>query len=172
MAVLRDGGRFDAARGSFAAFLYGIARNHIHKRWETDRRLIPSGLGGESGCDENLAAPGNTRLSVSTEMDGTGSLRAGSRYSDGGVLRSAGVPEEFLSRETVERVRRAVGQLPESYREAVVLCDLEEMSYEEAAAALECPIGTVRSRLHRGRAMLLEKLEDAAVARRVPAAAG
>jgi len=44
------------------------------------------------------------------------------------------------------------------YREAVVLCDLEHASYEEAAAALECPVGTVRSRLNRGRAMLAQKL--------------
>jgi len=54
-----------------------------------------------------------------------------------------------------------VATLPERYREAVVLCDLEEMSYEEAAAALGCPIGTVRSRLHRARAILLEKLREA-----------
>jgi RNA polymerase sigma-70 factor (ECF subfamily) len=40
-----------------------------------------------------------------------------------------------------------------------VLCELEEMSYEEAARILECPVGTVRSRLHRGRALLLAKLE-------------
>jgi len=44
------------------------------------------------------------------------------------------------------------------YREAVVLCDLQEMDYESAAALLECPIGTVRSRLHRGRALLAAKL--------------
>jgi RNA polymerase sigma-70 factor (ECF subfamily) len=44
------------------------------------------------------------------------------------------------------------------YREAIVLCDLESASYEEAAAALECPVGTVRSRLNRGRAMLGQKL--------------
>jgi len=49
--------------------------------------------------------------------------------------------------------------LPPEFRETVVLCELEEMSYEEAAQALECPIGTVRSRLHRGRALLLAKLE-------------
>ena len=49
--------------------------------------------------------------------------------------------------------------LPPEFRETVVLCELEEMSYEEAAQVLECPIGTVRSRLHRGRALLLAKLE-------------
>jgi len=44
-------------------------------------------------------------------------------------------------------------------REAVALCLLEEMSYEEAAQSLQCPVGTIRSRLHRGRALLLAKLE-------------
>jgi RNA polymerase sigma-70 factor (ECF subfamily) len=48
------------------------------------------------------------------------------------------------------------------YREVVVLCDLEESSYEDAALVLECPIGTVRSRLNRARAMLAQKLKPAA----------
>ena len=68
-------------------------------------------------------------------------------------------PLDQLSRsETIESVRRAVLSLPERYREVVVLCDLEEMSYVETAEVLGCAIGTVRSRLHRGRAMLIEKL--------------
>ncbi|MGA2713207.1 MAG: RNA polymerase sigma factor [Bryobacteraceae bacterium] len=66
--------------------------------------------------------------------------------------------DDLTRRETIERVRRAVLSLPPAYREAVVLCDLESASYEEAAAALECPVGTVRSRLSRGRAMLGQKL--------------
>ena len=49
--------------------------------------------------------------------------------------------------------------LPAEFREAVVLCELEELSYEEAAQLIGCPIGTIRSRLHRGRALLLAKLE-------------
>jgi RNA polymerase sigma-70 factor, ECF subfamily len=62
-------------------------------------------------------------------------------------------------RERREQVRAAVLELPPEFREAVVLCELEEMSYEEAAHALACPVGTIRSRLHRGRALLLAKLE-------------
>ena len=62
-------------------------------------------------------------------------------------------------RERRAQVRAAVLDLPVEFREAIVLCELEEMSYEEAAGALECPIGTIRSRLHRGRALLLAKLE-------------
>ena len=71
-------------------------------------------------------------------------------------------PEDLLDdltrRETVENVRRAVLSLPAVYREAVVLCDLQDTSYEEAALVLDCPIGTVRSRLNRGRSMLAQKL--------------
>jgi RNA polymerase sigma-70 factor (ECF subfamily) len=48
--------------------------------------------------------------------------------------------------------------LPERYREVVVLCDLQEMTYVEAAKILGCAVGTVRSRLHRARALLVEKL--------------
>jgi len=66
--------------------------------------------------------------------------------------------DDLTRRETVEQVRRAVLSLPAAYREAVVLCDLENASYEDAAAALECPVGTVRSRLSRGRALLAQKL--------------
>ena len=61
--------------------------------------------------------------------------------------------------ETIESVRQAVLALPANFREVVVLCDLHEMSYVDAAAALDCAVGTVRSRLHRARGMLLEKMK-------------
>lgn len=67
--------------------------------------------------------------------------------------------EDLTRRETVEQVRRAVLSLPEAYREVVVLCDLQDLDYRDAAEALDCPIGTVRSRLNRGRAMLAQKLK-------------
>jgi RNA polymerase sigma-70 factor (ECF subfamily) len=57
-------------------------------------------------------------------------------------------------------LRRALRGLPVRYREAVVLCDLQELSYLDAAAALGCAVGTVRSRLHRGRALLARRLCD------------
>ena len=62
-------------------------------------------------------------------------------------------------RERVELVWAAVLDLPAEFREAVVLCELEERSYEEAAQMIGCPIGTIRSRLHRGRALLMARLE-------------
>ena len=73
------------------------------------------------------------------------------------------VLDDLTRRETIEAVRNAVLSLPAQYREAVVLCDLENASYEDAAAALDCPVGTVRSRLSRGRAMLAQKLSAKAV---------
>jgi RNA polymerase sigma-70 factor (ECF subfamily) len=67
---------------------------------------------------------------------------------------------DLTQREGLDALRRAVSALPRRYREVVVLCDLEEVDYAEAAVALGCPIGTVRSRLHRARALLLEKLNQ------------
>ena len=63
--------------------------------------------------------------------------------------------------ELIEAVRQAVLTLPAAYRETVVLCDLEELPYADAAVLLGVPVGTVRSRLNRGRAMLLDKLKSA-----------
>jgi RNA polymerase sigma-70 factor (ECF subfamily) len=60
--------------------------------------------------------------------------------------------------ERIEHLRQALGGLPAIYREVVVLCELEELSYEEAAKLLGCAVGTVRSRLHRARALLLARL--------------
>jgi RNA polymerase sigma-70 factor (ECF subfamily) len=64
-------------------------------------------------------------------------------------------------RQHADALRRAVLDLPVKYREAVVLCDLQELSYEDAANVLGCAIGTVRSRLHRGRALLASRLRGA-----------
>jgi RNA polymerase sigma-70 factor (ECF subfamily) len=66
-------------------------------------------------------------------------------------------PDRADDSEAVE-LRRAIAALPERYREAVVLCDLEGKSYEEASVLLECALGTVRSRLHRARELLGKKL--------------
>ena len=68
-------------------------------------------------------------------------------------------PFQAMAREqTVAAVREAVESLPPLYREVVVLCDLQELDYAGAAAVIQCPIGTVRSRLHRARALLATML--------------
>jgi RNA polymerase sigma-70 factor, ECF subfamily len=77
---------------------------------------------------------------------------ADSVYVGGDVL------GDLTRNERVETLRKAVLALPPAYREVVVLCDLHERDYAEAATALGCAIGTVRSRLHRARALLMEKM--------------
>jgi RNA polymerase sigma-70 factor (ECF subfamily) len=57
-----------------------------------------------------------------------------------------------------EDLERALRELPAAFREAVVLRDIQELSYAEIAAALAIPVGTVMSRIHRGRALLRESL--------------
>jgi RNA polymerase sigma-70 factor, ECF subfamily len=65
---------------------------------------------------------------------------------------------DLSNSEQLEYLRKAVLALPEQYREVVALCDLEEMSYADAAVLLDCLPGTVASRLHRARTMLRTKL--------------
>jgi RNA polymerase sigma-70 factor (ECF subfamily) len=130
MALIKDSSGFDPNRGSLQAYLYGMARNHVLRRIERDRNF----LSYESDAEDE---PGVIAL-----------------------LSSGDDPLCLLTRnETVENVRAAVLGLPAHYREVVVLCELHEMSYAETAEALNCAIGTVRSRLHRARSMLLEKLK-------------
>jgi len=61
-------------------------------------------------------------------------------------------------RQTLQQLRRAILSLPRKYREVIVLCDLQSVSYNDAAAALGCAVGTIRSRLHRARNLLTQKM--------------
>lgn len=65
---------------------------------------------------------------------------------------------ELIDGENVAALYLAIRELPEAYRDTVVLCDIEERNYDEAARLMNCPVGTVRSRLHRARALLAGKL--------------
>lgn len=67
-----------------------------------------------------------------------------------------GPEEEILYAEFGEELRQALGELPEVYRSAIMLCDLENLSYGEIADIQNTTIGTVRSRIHRGRKLLRE----------------
>lgn len=154
MTLIRDAKRFDPARGSLGGYLLGIARNHLRKRWEQDRRSVQLADDADK-LGHTLAgpgAPGPGNGAVSRNGNGSAALHTSH--------------DLFSSLEAVGRVRQAIQSLPENYREVVALCELEEMSYEEAAEALDCPVGTVRSRLHRARALLLEKLRQPLSSRR------
>jgi RNA polymerase sigma-70 factor, ECF subfamily len=130
MMLVREPKKFDAERGTLGAFLYGVTRNRIMKHLERTPRDFSLDESGEAGRES---------------------------YPQ---LHEQMTPARWAElRERREQVRAAVLELPPEFREAVVLCELEEMSYEEAARTLDCPVGTIRSRLHRGRALLLAKLE-------------
>ena len=88
-------------------------------------------------------------------------LFSGEGASDLALVMHADPVGDLERGQRLERLRRAVLALPLRYREAVVLCDLQELSYADAALALDCAVGTVRSRLHRARALLAVKLTAA-----------
>jgi RNA polymerase sigma-70 factor (ECF subfamily) len=73
----------------------------------------------------------------------------------------------LLERSLSEDVSRALAEIPADFRLAVVLCDVEGFSYKEIAEIMECPVGTVMSRLHRGRRLLKESLREYAIAQGV-----
>jgi RNA polymerase sigma-70 factor (ECF subfamily) len=141
MTLINKPAQFDASRGTIGAFLFGIARNHVRRRQERDRAFISF----DSNAENSDATPRSAedRLQLHSQED----------------------PARL---ESIERVRRAILALPEDFREVVALCDLEEMSYEEAAAALGCAVGTVASRLHRARALLATRLRKSQSTAREP----
>lgn len=131
MVLMRDGRNFDPERGSLPAYLYGIARNHVLRVFDRERAFVPIGDDAEDS---------DVHERLVAHHDPLGDLTRG---------------------EMLGRLRQAVTALPSHYREVVVLCELHEMSYAEAAGVLACPVGTVRSRLNRARAMLTGKMRGA-----------
>jgi len=74
-------------------------------------------------------------------------------------------PDQVLLQASVsDDVQRALQQLPDDFRTAVILCDMQGLSYKEIAEIMECPVGTVMSRLFRGRKLLAAALREFAVA--------
>jgi RNA polymerase sigma-70 factor, ECF subfamily len=130
MTLMREPKKYDPSRAALSAYLFGITRNRVMKHMERQPRELPLEEHGENGFREHPAVVDRVTPMHWAEQQ-----------------------------ERMERVRSAVLELPAEFREAVLLCELEELSYEEAARLIGCPIGTIRSRLHRGRALLLAKLE-------------
>jgi RNA polymerase sigma-70 factor (ECF subfamily) len=131
--LLQRPGNFDPERGSLRAFLYGIARHRIAKSMRGAVIASPD-PGRDGDADSRLAAGEPVELAAPTDT-----------------------PEDQAEHsQDIERLRAAVRALPLVYREVIAWCDLEEVPYATVADILDCPIGTVRSRLHRARAQLAE----------------
>lgn len=145
IALMRDAHQFDESRGTVASYLFGITRHRVLRRLERERTFVS--ITNQDEDDESSV----DELLFSTEHH----------------------PLQVLARqEMIAAVQQAVLSLPPHYREVVVLCNLEEMNYEQAAQAIGCPVGTVRSRLNRARTMLVEKLsatQDISVKIKTPA---
>jgi RNA polymerase sigma-70 factor, ECF subfamily len=132
LALMRDGRQYSGL-GSFAAYIFTIARHRIWRRLQRERWFVALEIDERVESDYTL-----TRDRLIAQDD----------------------PLADLTRdEIVEAVRRAVLALPAHYREVVLLCYLHELSYAEAAEVIGCELGTVRSRLHRARALLAERLD-------------
>ena len=132
IVLMREAARYDPNLGSLATYLYGIARNYVLRRFEQDRMFV--------------------QFSDST----------GEEAMTNSAMIVEGDPLADLTRnEMIEELRQSILSMPPRYREVVVLCDLHEMSYIDAAGIIGCAVGTVRSRLHRARALLVEKLRAA-----------
>jgi RNA polymerase sigma-70 factor (ECF subfamily) len=80
-------------------------------------------------------------------------LETGAEVTDG-----SNIWQDLSTRVIAEKIVSLLEKLPDEYRSAVELCDVEGFDYQEAAAALDVPLGTIRSRLYRGRRMLRELL--------------
>lgn len=134
-AVLRAYRAFDQFRGSSPrAWLFAIVRN-CSRTAMSGRRGTVSLVVNESALSDDAAAELGNHADPSSS------------------------PEEELARkQDVDRVRSAIEAIPEPFREAVVLRDLEGLSYAEIAEVTGAAIGTVMSRLSRGRAMLAKEL--------------
>jgi RNA polymerase sigma factor (sigma-70 family) len=138
--LLRHPSRFDPTRGPVIAFLLGIARHRM-------ARIARVSVHDAEGNPESLEAAGE---------DGDAE-RATSPAGLPAMLEDTG---DALDRiHNIERVRAAVFDLPRVHREVIALCDLEELPYATVATILGCPIGTVRSRLSRARALLATRLD-------------
>jgi RNA polymerase sigma-70 factor (ECF subfamily) len=126
MVLMRKASHYDQFKGSVNAFLLGVARNYVLRRWRQERFFV--------SFEDTLGDPATDE---------------------------AGANEALTRTEAIQNMHKAILNLPAHYREAVVLCDLQELSYTEAAAVLGCAIGTLRSRLHRARTILIERLRTA-----------
>ncbi|TXH12558.1 MAG: RNA polymerase sigma factor RpoE [Gammaproteobacteria bacterium] len=109
---------------------------------------------GINTAKNHLVAQGR-RAPTSTDFDAD----EAEGFEDAGQLRDINTPESILqSRQVAETINAALADLPDELRNAILLREIEGMSYEEIAEVMGCPIGTVRSRIFRAREAVAEKL--------------
>lgn len=141
--------RYDRTR-PFEGWLFRILSNLAIDRWR--RRA------GASICSLEAEGTGAHAYRPGRNYGGTRDGRHATLLACLADDRPSSMPEQsFLREEAGNRVRRALSALPGDYRKAVVLADVQGYSYEEIAHHVGCPVGTIRSRLHRGRQLLRQQ---------------
>lgn len=104
---------------------------------------------------KNYLVSQGRRAPTSTEVDS----EEAEGYEEGDLLRDNDTPERLLATKQIgETVNAAMDALPEELRMAIMLREIEGLSYEEIAGVMDCPIGTVRSRIFRAREAIAERL--------------
>ena len=104
---------------------------------------------------KNFLVSQGRRAPTSTEAD----VEDAETFDDGEHLRDLNTPDAMLlTRQVADAVNRAIDRLPEDLKTAIVLREIEGLSYEEIAETMNCPIGTVRSRIFRAREAIAEEL--------------
>jgi RNA polymerase sigma-70 factor (ECF subfamily) len=105
---------------------------------------------------KNYLVSQGRRTPTSTQAD----VEDAETFDDGDHLRDLNTPDSMLvTKQVAEAVNRAIDRLPEDLRTAIVLRELEGLSYEEIAESMQCPIGTVRSRIFRAREAIALELK-------------
>jgi len=130
-------GQFDPHRGTWEGYLLGIARNLARKERRTLHRLV--------SLDSILETPESNHL-----LQKLCEIQVGD------------VETLLVARSELIALSRAILELPHHYREAVILCSLQEKSYRDTALILQCSEGTVASRMNRAKAILAAKMRRSA----------
>ena len=156
LALIRNIDRYDPGRGTLATYLFAIARNVSRYKLRRERRFV--GLNRLTAQEMSaLDNPARNVMRSQTVSRVRACIRdLSSRYSE--VLILCDLHELSHESHTVSRVRACIRDLSSRYREVLILCDLHGLSHEEVAVVLNVPMGTVRSRLHRARQQLSERM--------------
>ncbi len=122
VTLMQQGDRYDPRRASLTTYLYGISRNLARRRLSWRSRR---------GTVDLADVDDSQTPALMVEPD---------------------LPTDIDRADDLTRLRRAILALPVHHREVIILCELHELSYEQAADVVRCPVGTIRSRLNRARA--------------------